>query len=39
MQIPEDIQPDWLEGINMFNNLRKQHPELEDELNNETGWQ
>ena len=39
MQIPDDIQPDWLEGINMINNFRKQHPELEDDLNNETGWQ
>lgn len=39
MQIPDDIQPDWLEGINMINNFRKQHPELEDKLNNETGWQ
>ena len=39
MQIPDDIQPDWLEGINMINNFRKQHPELEDNLNIETGWQ
>ena len=38
MNIPDDIQPDWLEGINMLNEFRKQHPELEIDPNVETGW-
>ena len=38
MNIPEDVQPDWLEGINKINEFRKQHPELEIDPNVETGW-
>jgi hypothetical protein len=33
MNIPDDIQPDWLEGINRINEIRekllKENPELE----------